>query len=248
MPQAFQSDDPFRANVGGVNSVFFCADGDPTAEFDSWLTIGETAGNVHSQIGDTGFAWEQWTADTPLLSTNGAVFVEQPNFAPAFERTAIVVGQLTVADDAEIPQPVLNAQGTSVHGEVGDWAQHDIQFFLRHNAPIPPAQPPTAMSASALAAEQAAMEAHSTIMQRCVGVAIRPDGTCRAECTKMQRDMLSQCVGDCDHCVARTQMEDQGRRTIQVLRGAGSAGAARGIISVPLYIDNPCYLFTIHAD
>lgn len=52
IPPAFQSGAPFGGDVGGTNPMFWGYD--PTARFDSWLTVGITDGHADSKLSSIG--------------------------------------------------------------------------------------------------------------------------------------------------------------------------------------------------
>ena len=91
VPPAYQVPAPFGTNVGGANPSFW--DFSPTAQYDSWLTVGETAGNVAQGVSSIGVKWDTWTEDLGLTIDDGAVFWMAPDDAPL---GPAVVAQLTM--------------------------------------------------------------------------------------------------------------------------------------------------------
>jgi hypothetical protein len=82
-PAAYQVAAPFGADIGGVSPAFFpIANNDALgySEFDSWLTVGVTDGSAPGAIAASpGFdIATMWTATTPLLQNDGAVFYMDP--------------------------------------------------------------------------------------------------------------------------------------------------------------------------
>ena len=98
---------------GGTNPAFWSINAD--SQYDSWLTVGVTRGNVHNEVSSIGIDWETWTLDSELVVDNGAVFWMDPDLAtdpnnPEVART--VLGQLTIPTG--VPATALiNAQGRS---------------------------------------------------------------------------------------------------------------------------------------
>merc|ERR1711939_322939 len=68
----------------------------PDSAFDSWLTIDITDGDKHSRLGTENVAFDQWSAGKPLVVDNGAVFMMNPNAAPAKTGGNVLVAQLTL--------------------------------------------------------------------------------------------------------------------------------------------------------
>jgi hypothetical protein len=50
---------PFGVDIGGVNPAFVSIN--PDVQYDSWLTVGITGGNVHNSISSIGIDWSSWT-------------------------------------------------------------------------------------------------------------------------------------------------------------------------------------------
>ena len=117
-PAAYQVAAPFGADIGGVSPAFFAIannDAFGYAEFDSWLTIGVTDGSAPGAISASpGFdIASQWTATTPLLQTDGAIFFMDPGTMGANSGSdPIVMAQMTLsADDAASGTATAKLQG-----------------------------------------------------------------------------------------------------------------------------------------
>jgi hypothetical protein len=144
MPPAYQDASPGRADIGGVDPAWF---GDnPTAAFDSWLTIGATTGlrqRDGSQARDAlsqslqhqffGIDFDAWTASTGITTENGAMHVAH-NLGPGSANAAthglgpageVVVAQLTIMN-AKPFTATLGAKGQSANGV--DWEVEGITF------------------------------------------------------------------------------------------------------------------------
>eukprot|EP01043_Picozoa_sp_COSAG02_P009038 COSAG02_NODE_300_length_25279_cov_159.676529_19_plen_542_part_00 len=141
-PPAYQVPSPFGSNVGGVNPAFFALS--PTVQYDSWLTVGETAGNADNQVNSIGIDFSVWTDTTPLQSSvdsGGSVFWMDPDGATQAvkpDRT-MVIAQLTLQDAASqaTSQVVhFDAQGRSTgHAEgvssgPADWEENCIELMV----------------------------------------------------------------------------------------------------------------------
>eukprot|EP01043_Picozoa_sp_COSAG02_P018157 COSAG02_NODE_841_length_16613_cov_61.635703_3_plen_577_part_00 len=132
-PPAYQVPSPFGSNVGGVSPAFFALN--PTAQYDSWLTVGETAGNVNNQVNSIGIDFSVWTDSTPLQSSadaGGSVFWMDPDAATQAvkpDRT-MVIAQLTLQDARAGSQDVhFDAQGRSSGGPA-DWEENCINVMV----------------------------------------------------------------------------------------------------------------------
>jgi len=89
VPPAYQYGLPFGTSVGSPDPVFFAQA--PLLVLDSFLTIGDEDARTITSVG---LSWDDWTATTPLRTSNGAVFMIDPQMGP---RGKIRVARLTVA-------------------------------------------------------------------------------------------------------------------------------------------------------
>ena len=55
LPAAFHVAAPFGVNIGGTNPAFW--EVSPDAQYDSWLSVSVTRGNVHNDISSIGIDW-----------------------------------------------------------------------------------------------------------------------------------------------------------------------------------------------
>ena len=85
-PEAYQVQNPFGQDIGGVNSLLFPAK--PESEFDSWLTVGEVEGNAQAVIARENIPFDSWSATSPLRVNDGAVFWMDPAAGPSRTKTA----------------------------------------------------------------------------------------------------------------------------------------------------------------
>jgi hypothetical protein len=65
LPPAFHVATPFGVDIGGTNPAFWTVS--PDAQYDSWLTVGVTRGNVHNSISSIGISWAVRPLVTPSL-------------------------------------------------------------------------------------------------------------------------------------------------------------------------------------
>jgi hypothetical protein len=137
---------PFGTNVGGVNVALFQVN--PLAQFDSWVTVGETRGNANNDVSSIGIDFTTWSDTVALVSatdSGGAVYWLDPDKATAAvsaQRT-MVVAQLTLRDAASqfTSQTVhFDAQGRSTGHPIGthsaaaagppDWEENCIEVLV----------------------------------------------------------------------------------------------------------------------
>jgi hypothetical protein len=136
MPAAYHEPAPFGTDIGGVSPTFF--ELSPTAEYDSWLTVGITEGALSGELSATGIDFATW-ADGPLTVVDGALFWLEPDDGP--RGADIVVAQLTVAAGVTVTAS-LNLQGRgedrTLHEETGlatgDWMETGVVFTLDGSA------------------------------------------------------------------------------------------------------------------
>jgi hypothetical protein len=62
-------------------------------QFDSWLTVGISTGNVHNDISSIGIDWDHWTDRGDLTAADGAIFWMDPDNGPAINAGETVEGQ-----------------------------------------------------------------------------------------------------------------------------------------------------------
>ena len=107
LPPAYQSIVNFNSNIGGVSPVLINIDND--AQYDSWLTIGITDGNVNNEIMTVGIDFDSWTETSGIRVTNGAVFTFNPdeNIVTGDE---YIIGQITIPNGRSVDVKV-NVQG-----------------------------------------------------------------------------------------------------------------------------------------
>ena len=78
-PPAFHVPAPFGCDIGGTNPAFWEINAD--SQWDSWLTVGVTEGNVRNEISSIGVDWSAWTQDKGMSIDDGAIFWMDPDDA-----------------------------------------------------------------------------------------------------------------------------------------------------------------------
>jgi hypothetical protein len=132
LPAAWQ-ETSVGVNIGGVSPVIVTFE--PTAQFDSWLTVAATGEALNDQIAAIGIEFASWTVSSPLQVTDGAVFWTHPGSAPTgLQRAA--VGQVTVPSGT-VFSATFGAQGRSVSGP--DWQEAVLLFTNDPMVQSPPA-------------------------------------------------------------------------------------------------------------
>ena len=117
-PASYQVAAPYGNNVGEVSSIFFAISAE--SEFDGWLAVGPTSGEV-----SVGIDFDGWTASSGLSVANGAVIWMNPDEGPSDK--AVLVAQITVADGSSFTV-ALNAQGRSNDGD--DWYCEGLDILI----------------------------------------------------------------------------------------------------------------------
>jgi len=129
IPRAYQSSINYGSNIGGVNPFFI--DSFPETGYDSWLTIGLNGGNLNNKLSSIGIDFNYWTETNDLETSNGAVFVMDPEeiIVPGNE---YLIAQLTVRENSN-PTAVLNIQGKrngNGFGNERSWSESNVRFDL----------------------------------------------------------------------------------------------------------------------
>ena len=133
IPPAYQSIINFNSNIGGVLPAIINIDSD--AQYDSWLTIGITDGNADNAVSTVGIDFKSWSETSGIHTTNGAVFIINPEIN-IVEGDEYVVAQITIPNDRSV-ELKLNAQGRTKCEEHNDcnidnlrWKQEGIIFDI----------------------------------------------------------------------------------------------------------------------
>lgn len=111
-PPAYQEPTPFGTDIGGTDPHFWAYS--PTAQFDSWLAVGDISGTAGTDVSSIGVDFDSWDETTGLDIENGAVFWMDPKRAPSTD--PCVIAQLTVPDGTDWTATV------NARGKTGDYA------------------------------------------------------------------------------------------------------------------------------
>eukprot|EP01052_Picozoa_sp_SAG31_P000049 SAG31_NODE_2_length_46263_cov_45.908043_19_plen_1319_part_00 len=125
LPAAFHHPVPFGSNIGAVNPIFF--EFEPASEYDSWLALGINSARPAA----IGVDFPSWTQETPLVVSNGALFLMDPDTGPT--GSDIVLAQLTIPSDVTWTAQ-FGVQGRS-HGERTVSSDYNDPHVLFTNAP-----------------------------------------------------------------------------------------------------------------
>ncbi len=126
IPESYQSSIDYGSNIGGVNPFFINTF--PDTAYDSWLTIGLSDGNLDNKISSIGIDFNDWTETNGLETSNGAVFVMDPEEVIVTDNEYLLA-QLTVRENSN-PSMVLNVQGKKHLQGNGAWSESNIRFDL----------------------------------------------------------------------------------------------------------------------
>jgi hypothetical protein len=138
IPPAFQGSSIFNTNLGGISNELIAINSD--ARFDSWLTIGLTNGDPQDKLAAVGIDFQSWTESTGIHTTNGAIYVMNPDEV-IVQGNEIIVAQLTIPSHVTT-SVVMNVQG-KLHckgcaGINNSWKQEEISFLLEQPRPNHP--------------------------------------------------------------------------------------------------------------
>ena len=146
IPPAYQSIVNFNSNIGGVLPAILNID--PDVQYDSWLTIGITDGNSDNEISSVGIDFSSWTETSGIHTTNGAVFVMDPEVS-VVDGDEYVVAQITIPNMRSV-EVMLNAQGKTnckeCNAENQAWKQEGIVFNINPPTNNLNTIPPTCVS------------------------------------------------------------------------------------------------------
>eukprot|EP01050_Picozoa_sp_SAG11_P002160 SAG11_NODE_105_length_16528_cov_4.337635_5_plen_1992_part_00 len=120
IPAAYQVAAPFGADIAGTQNALWSMM--PTAQYDSWLTVGMVEGNDGNALASVGIVFSSWDEQHALFLDDGAVFWMDPDNGP---RDTAVVGQLTIPTGTPL-HATMSAQGRSTSGP--DWQEDGLVF------------------------------------------------------------------------------------------------------------------------
>jgi hypothetical protein len=126
IPRAYQSSINYGSNIGGVNPFFINSFADTV--YDSWLTVGISDGNLNNKLSSIGIDFNEWSEINDLDTTNGAVFVMDPE-EKVVSGSEYLLAQLTVRKNSN-PSMVINVQGKKHSQRNGAWTESNVMFNL----------------------------------------------------------------------------------------------------------------------
>jgi hypothetical protein len=133
IPPAKNVNNIFGSNVGGVSPQIVSIN--PDSEYDSWMTIGVTNGNINNEISTIGIPFEEWCETSGLTVTNGAIFLMNPELTMDIH-SELIIGQITIVSGIS-ENVFLNFRGKytdeyRVQTDIPDnsWSEEQIQFIL----------------------------------------------------------------------------------------------------------------------
>ena len=112
VPPSYQYPAPFGTDVGRPDSYFM--NQIPDLEMDSYLTIGDID---NARLDAVGMDFDSWIDTSPLVVSDGAVFVIDPDGSP---RGRVRVARLTVSQTDTM---TFNAQGQTYTDGTGHYDQ-----------------------------------------------------------------------------------------------------------------------------
>jgi len=149
IPPAYQSIINFNSNIGGVLPAIINID--PDAQYDSWLTIGITDGNIDNEVMTVGIDFSTWTETSGIHTTDGAVFTMDPEIN-IVDGDEYVIAQITIPNMRSV-ELTLNAQGKTKCEEHNNcnkdnraWKQEGIIFDIEPPSNNPHSIPPACVS------------------------------------------------------------------------------------------------------
>ena len=124
IPPAYQGSRIFNNNIGGIAPEIIAINHD--AMYDSWLTIGLTNGDPLNKIASVGIDFNSWTEDNPIHTTDGAIFITNPD-------EIVIAGSEYIMAQITIPTGVTENVIINVQGRLDNlesWNEYQIEFDL----------------------------------------------------------------------------------------------------------------------
>ena len=136
IPPAYQGQSIFNNNIGGIAPEIIAINSD--SAYDSWLTIGLTDGDPLNKLATIGIDFNSWTENQGIHTTNGAVFVMDPEDV-VITGSEYIIAQLTLPTGTST-NVVVNVQGKTFSQDQDDdyWKQEQIQFQIEPPQPVNP--------------------------------------------------------------------------------------------------------------
>uniref|UniRef100_A0A6C0CXR2 Antistasin-like domain-containing protein n=1 Tax=viral metagenome TaxID=1070528 RepID=A0A6C0CXR2_9ZZZZ len=128
LPPAFNLDTSSNQNIGGISN--YMSEFIPNIQYDSWLTIGITNGNIDNQISSVGIDFASWTTVNGINIDNGAVYVTDPQQILS-NNDEYIIGQITTTTDSDYTA-IFNIQGKTLDDTVDrSWVENNVLFELK---------------------------------------------------------------------------------------------------------------------
>lgn len=128
LPPAYNIDTSANQNIGGISS--YMSNIIPNIQYDSWLTIGVTNGNVNNQISSIGIDFDLWTSVSGININNGAVYVTDPQEILS-NNDEYVIGQITTSTNSDYTA-IINIQGKTLDDTIDrSWVENNVLFELK---------------------------------------------------------------------------------------------------------------------
>jgi hypothetical protein len=127
IPAAYQSPS-FNSNIGGPNPSLVSID--PTANYDSWLTMNLDNGDPDGTLSSVGIDFDSWTDIHGIYTTDGAIFTTAA--LDLNMNDEYVVGQITIPNDV-VTDVIMNFQGKIVCSGCtsrNTWTETQVTFHL----------------------------------------------------------------------------------------------------------------------
>jgi len=133
IPPAYQSG-IINNNLGGIaeniQSII------PRTKIDSWMTIGITNGDKYNQLGSVGIDFNNWDQNNGIMTTNGAVYVTDPQEILS-NTNEYIISQLTLNNNDDHLM-IVNLQGHYINEELGlgriwDFKSLRFKIFSKNN-------------------------------------------------------------------------------------------------------------------
>lgn len=128
LPPAYNLDGNTNQNIGGISR--FMSSIIPNIQYDSWLTIGITDGNINNKVSSVGIDFDSWTSVNGINIDNGAVYVTDPQQILS-NNNEYVIGQITTYTNSDFTA-IFNVQGKTIDDSVDkSWVENNVLFELK---------------------------------------------------------------------------------------------------------------------
>ena len=128
LPPAYNLETSSNQNIGGISS--YMSEIIPNMQYDSWLTIGITNGNVNNQVSSIGIDFDSWTTVNGINVDNGAVYVTDPQQILS-NNDEYIIGQITTSTNSDYTA-IFNIQGKTLDDTIDrSWVENNVLFELK---------------------------------------------------------------------------------------------------------------------